>query len=90
VSSDLLEELLPSGSVSAERGLTAASLLAPILHDLDLELRTLQFNGSFLHANIFRQPAGPDVDAAWESLGINCQSRPYLNPFSLSAVADEV
>ncbi|KFY37250.1 hypothetical protein V494_04831 [Pseudogymnoascus sp. VKM F-4513 (FW-928)] len=27
------------------------------------------FNGSFLKLNAFRQPAGPEVDAAWDSLG---------------------
>ncbi|KAK3942791.1 tat pathway signal sequence [Diplogelasinospora grovesii] len=59
---------------------------SPILHDLDLELRTVQFNGSFLHANIFRQPAGPDVDAAWESLGINY--RPVVIPESQGRTAE--
>lgn len=34
--------------------------------------RTLiQFNGSFLKENVFRLPASPEVDAAWESLGVN-------------------
>jgi hypothetical protein len=27
------------------------------------------FNGSFLKLNAFRQDAGPEVDAAWKSLG---------------------
>lgn len=29
----------------------------------------VRFNGSFLHLNAFRQDAGPEVDAAWKSLG---------------------
>jgi hypothetical protein len=36
---------------------------------------TREFNGSLLKENIFRQDASPDVDAAWEALGANCQSR---------------
>lgn len=35
---------------------------------------TQQFNGSFLHENVYRQPAGPEVDAAWAALGVNCKS----------------
>lgn len=33
-----------------------------------------EFNGSLLKENVFRQDASPDVDAAWESLGVNCLS----------------
>lgn len=33
-----------------------------------------EFNGSLLKENVFRQDAGPNVDAAWESLGVNCLS----------------
>jgi len=29
----------------------------------------VRFNGSFLKLNAFRQDAGPEVDAAWKSLG---------------------
>lgn len=32
-----------------------------------------EFNGSLLKENIFRQDASPDVDAAWEALGVNCE-----------------
>lgn len=34
----------------------------------------IRFNGSLLKANVFRQPAGPEVDAAWESLGTDYRS----------------
>ncbi|ELR08006.1 hypothetical protein GMDG_02844, partial [Pseudogymnoascus destructans 20631-21] len=30
---------------------------------------TQRFNGSFMKLNAFRQPDGPEVDAAWNSLG---------------------
>jgi hypothetical protein len=31
------------------------------------------FNGSFLHQNVYRGAAGPEVDAAWTALGVNCE-----------------
>lgn len=37
-----------------------------------------EFNGSLLKENVFRQDAGPDVDAAWDSLGVNCVSLNWL------------
>ena len=37
----------------------------------------MTFNGSLLKENVFRQEAGPEVDAAWESLGVGCA---YSNP----------
>lgn len=35
-----------------------------------LDYKTVQFNGSLLQRNEFRQDAGPEVDAAWATLGI--------------------
>ncbi|KAE8454357.1 hypothetical protein EG329_005282 [Mollisiaceae sp. DMI_Dod_QoI] len=46
-------------------------IIAPILDDIPLTYTLTQFNGSFLHENIYRQAAIPAVDAAWEALGIN-------------------
>jgi hypothetical protein len=46
---------------------------APIQKEVDNSYHMVRFNGSFLKENTFRQPAGPEVDAAWESLGINCK-----------------
>jgi hypothetical protein len=31
------------------------------------------FNGSLFKENVYRQSAGPEVDAAWEALGIDCE-----------------
>ncbi|ETN43878.1 uncharacterized protein HMPREF1541_11009 [Cyphellophora europaea CBS 101466] len=42
-----------------------------MLEDLDIEYNTIQFNGSFMAENIYRQAASPEVDAAWEALGVN-------------------
>jgi len=50
------------------------SQYSPILEELDLGYEVIRFNGSLLKANIFRQPAGPEVDAAWESLGVDYRS----------------
>ncbi|KAJ4289685.1 hypothetical protein N0V90_011014 [Kalmusia sp. IMI 367209] len=36
------------------------------------------FNGTFLHENIYRQPEGPEVDKAWEGLGVDY--RPIILP----------
>lgn len=33
---------------------------------------TVQFNGSLLKENIYRQGASPEVDAAWAALGVDC------------------
>jgi hypothetical protein len=34
-----------------------------------MKFQQVRFNGSFLKLNAFRQDAGPEVDAAWKSLG---------------------
>ena len=46
---------------------------APVLKEVDTSLHTVVFNGSFMHENVFRQDAGPEVDAAWNSLGVGCE-----------------
>lgn len=47
---------------------------APVVRDVKPNWHTQLFNGSFLHQNIYRQSAGPEVDAAWDALGVNCKS----------------
>ncbi|KIM93703.1 hypothetical protein OIDMADRAFT_137397 [Oidiodendron maius Zn] len=44
---------------------------SPLLEDIDINFSTIRFNGSLFQENIFRQPASPEVDHAWESLGVN-------------------
>ena len=60
----------------AELDHTAWSLIcaAPVVKEVKPNWHTQLFNGSFLHQNIFRQPAGQEVDDAWEALGVNCKS----------------
>ncbi|KZM23738.1 uncharacterized protein EKO05_0005702 [Ascochyta rabiei] len=42
---------------------------SPIVKEADMTFGQVRFNGSFLKINAFRQDAGPEVDAAWKSLG---------------------
>jgi hypothetical protein len=55
-----------------EEGLETHFLTAPILKEVDNSYHAVRFNGSLLKENIFRQEAGPEVDAAWASIGVNC------------------
>lgn len=42
------------------------------MDDVDVGFHTIQFDGRFVQENVYRQGAGPEVDAAWEALGIGC------------------
>ncbi|KAL2871651.1 oxidase ustYa family protein [Aspergillus lucknowensis] len=44
---------------------------SPVLAHVPTKYHTQRFNGSLLKENIYRQDAGPQVDAAWEALGAN-------------------
>ncbi|KAL5461778.1 hypothetical protein PMIN06_002067, partial [Paraphaeosphaeria minitans] len=45
------------------------SQYSPIIEDITIQYTALPFNGSLLASNPFRLDAGPEVDAAWKSLG---------------------
>jgi len=47
--------------------------VAPVLKEVDTSLHTVTFNGSLLKTNAYRQDAGPEVDAAWDALGVGCE-----------------
>lgn len=49
-------------------------LTSPLLDELPITYTTKTFNGSFMHPNIYRQDAGPEVDSAWEALGVDYRS----------------
>jgi hypothetical protein len=55
---------------------------APILASLPLKYTSQTFNGSLLAPTIFRAPFGPEVDEAWDSLGVNY--RPLSIPPNLA------
>ena len=44
-----------------------------MLEDIDISYNTVRYEGSLMQENIFRQTGSPKVDAAWESLGIECK-----------------
>lgn len=52
---------------------TALTAEAPILRDVNIAYDAVRFNGSLLRENIYRKAAGPQVDAAWEALGVDCR-----------------
>lgn len=49
---------------------------APLLEDITIQYSSIPFNGSFMKENIYRLKGSPEVDAAWEALGVNCKSSP--------------
>jgi hypothetical protein len=49
-----------------------ANRVAPVIQEVEIEFETVSFNGSLFKKNAFRQDAGPQVDAAWEALGVDC------------------
>jgi hypothetical protein len=55
--------------------------VAPLMPDVDIEYEIVQFNGSLLKENVYRQNAGPEVDSAWEALGVDCSSH-FFFPLS--------
>ncbi|PQE13984.1 tat pathway signal sequence protein [Rutstroemia sp. NJR-2017a BBW] len=46
---------------------------APVLKTTNLRYSTTAFNGSFMQETIYRRPGSPEVDLAWEALGIECR-----------------
>jgi hypothetical protein len=63
------------GFISGRRG-PSNSFWEPssVLQDLTLSFTTPRYDGDFMHESIYRQPGRPEVDEAWEALGINCKS----------------
>lgn len=47
-------------------------MTAPVLNEVGIKYDFVQYNGSFLEETIYRQRASPEVDDAWEALGVNC------------------
>lgn len=45
---------------------------APVLREVDIHYHDHAFNGSFIKENIYRLEGSPEVDAAWEALGVDC------------------
>ncbi|KAE8147735.1 hypothetical protein BDV25DRAFT_168922 [Aspergillus avenaceus] len=47
---------------------------SPVIPEVGIEYHKQRFDGSFLKENIYRQDASPEVDAAWEAIGVNYRS----------------
>lgn len=49
------------------------NIAAPILDDVDISYHVQDFDGRFVKESIYRQVGSPEVDAAWEDLGVGCK-----------------
>lgn len=47
---------------------------SPLTKDVNIAYNTVRFNGSLMQENIYRQPGSPEVDQAWQALGIDYRS----------------
>ncbi|KAH9835490.1 Oxidase ustYa [Teratosphaeria destructans] len=68
ISSNIVSSVPSSVGVEADDNREAS----PLLDEVPIRYETVQFNGSFLQETIYRQRPSPEVDAAWEALGVNC------------------
>ncbi|KAF7185990.1 hypothetical protein HII31_12676, partial [Pseudocercospora fuligena] len=67
---NLASHLRPS-EFSGRGIIKTVSRPSPILSNLDIRWKEVQFNGSLLKENIYRKDAGPEVDIAWKELGVD-------------------
>ncbi|KAJ4393846.1 hypothetical protein N0V93_003061 [Gnomoniopsis smithogilvyi] len=44
---------------------------SPVTKELSIKYQEKEFNGSFRSEDVYRQEAGPEVDEAWEALGVD-------------------
>ncbi|KAJ0103755.1 hypothetical protein J7T55_001374 [Diaporthe amygdali] len=47
---------------------------SPLLEEVGIKYDFIQYNGSFLEETIYRQRGSPEVDDAWEALGVNSRA----------------
>lgn len=50
--------------------------------EVEIQYEKIRFNGSLLMANIYRQDGGPEVDAAWEALGVDYRAAIITTSFA--------
>jgi hypothetical protein len=46
---------------------------SPVVKNVDIKYNPVLYNGSFFRETEYRKDAGPEVDAAWAGLGIDCE-----------------
>jgi hypothetical protein len=47
------------------------SSYSQLVNELDITYSTVNYNGSFFHQTVYRGDASPEVDEAWEALGVD-------------------
>ncbi|KAK8855421.1 tat pathway signal sequence [Apiospora arundinis] len=81
VVSVILGAVLGSHNVDLDkRCSTYTSQYSPVLKDVKIKYGMVSFNGSFKAQTLYRQNASPEVDKAWEALGLD--SRAGVIPLS--------
>ncbi|SMR64022.1 unnamed protein product [Zymoseptoria tritici ST99CH_3D1] len=73
--------VVQSWNTKSETCISRTAGPSPVTRDLDITYHTEQFNGSLMMENIYRLPGSPEVDAAWEALGVNY--RPLRVPYDV-------
>lgn len=52
---------------------------SPLLREVQVRYNWQHFNGTFLEEDVYRREGSPEVDAAWEALGVDCESTTAAN-----------
>ncbi|KAH8650043.1 hypothetical protein BX600DRAFT_517261 [Xylariales sp. PMI_506] len=72
IASGLLGAYIARGDVSIDSQCAAyTTQYSPVLKDVNVQYSMTSFNGSFMKETIYRLPGSPEVDAAWEALGVD-------------------
>jgi len=54
---------------------------APVVRDVAIKWSMQNFNGSFKQKTIYREDPSPEVDAAWDAIGVNCMTSSSSNTY---------
>lgn len=65
--------LYASDSYFEKLGLHLLLILAPIEEDMNIKYHDVEFNNTLLRSNIYREDPSPEVDQAWQDLGVRCE-----------------
>lgn len=63
---------IPSRNSHSQQSSPINIVTAPVMKEVQIVYKAKQFNGSFRSEDVYRQEAGPEVDEAWEALGVDC------------------
>ncbi|TQN65623.1 Oxidase ustYa, partial [Colletotrichum shisoi] len=80
---------LASSSTNLDRACAAhTTQWSPVLQNVDVKYDWKHFNGSFMQEDVFRKEASPEVDAAWESMGVDYRAGVISNEDGLKSGLD--